>query len=132
MDRSLQIRPSEILRKARGASSSEHRVVYDKTNQHVCSEPVELEQVQWAEVAEQIARKIRDPDAESLRAQTERLLNLSIEQLRSAMEQIKDLGSLTTLDDHDARHAKRLLLERWLNPRLLETQVLCITAAEPT
>ena len=136
LNRSLLARPSEIHREARGAPAHRHRVIYDKTHLHVCSDPVELEPVQWVEVVEQIASKVRDPHAESLLTQTQRFLNLEspepLEELRSAIEQLKELSSPVALDDPNAQNAQRMLLAHWLDQRLLETQVLCITAAEPT
>ena len=131
LNRSLLAPPSEIFRKARGAQAHPHRVVYDQTNLHLCSDPVEMEQVRWGEVVERIARKVRGPDAESLLAQTERLWNFrSLEELRSAVVQLKNLGSPTAPSDPNVLDSQLQLLARRHNLRLLDTQVLCITGSE--
>lgn len=62
LERSLLIKPSEI-RKAldeQGATDGHHRVAYDRTRVHVCSEPVSLQETRPADVARQVGQRITD------------------------------------------------------------------------
>ena len=71
LDRSLLLTPSEIERAA--GAAGQHRVVYDRFDRYVCSEPRRVQEVSPDMLAERVGSAARDKNV-TLEARLERLI----------------------------------------------------------
>jgi hypothetical protein len=62
LERSLLIKPSQIRQALdeQRAADGHHRIAYDSTRVHVCSEPVSLQETRPADLAQQVGRQIAE------------------------------------------------------------------------
>ncbi len=74
LENSLLLKPSEILRgiASNGGAGGSHRIAYDYERRYVCSEPAPLSEVRAAQLAGDIATKVRQ-DETTLETHLERL-----------------------------------------------------------
>lgn len=120
LQRSLMLRPSQIRIGAAGAPG-EHRIVYDRVNRYICSEPRIVAEVRPDEAIEKVAARARD--GQSLLTQLERL---------ASRQRTGDLPRVSRPRQRDLRSRARtpadgLAAEIGLEAWLQGAQVLFVT-----
>lgn len=123
LQRSLMLRPSQIRIGAAGAPG-EHRIVYDRVNRYVCSEPRIVAEVRPDEAIEKVAARAQD--GQPLLTQLERL---------ASRQQVGDLPRVSRTRQRDFRLRARtpadgLAAEIGLEAWLQGAQVLFVTPTE--
>lgn len=123
LQQSLMLRPSQIRMGVAGAPG-EHRIVYDRVNRYVCSEPRAVDEVRPEEAVEKVAARARD--GLPLLAQLERL---------ALRKRTADLPRLSRFRQRDLRSRARtpadgLAAEIGFEAWLQGAQVLFVTPNE--